>query len=233
MEIQKFKEQMLALIQIAQAQDKQLKKEQIAQAFAGLELQEAQMLELLRYLRLQGVQIEGAEPEDAASGAVQAQTQDAEETGSQAAQAKLSPQEREYLREYRASLEGQAMEAYLQRAVDIALQIHNGELLLADLIQEANVSLFLALEQRQDESDEWLYEEIRRGLKRVVAQQRQQDFEDDYLVEKVKKLDEAVKELSEDEDGKESAFSVNELAIILDMEPEEMRDILRLTGDEA
>ena len=39
-------------------------------------------------------------------------------------------------------------------------------------------------------------------------------------------------ELSDDEDDARNAFSINELAIILDMDVEEIRDTLRLTGDD-
>ena len=49
---------------------------------------------------------------------------------------------------------------------------------------------------------------------------------------KVEKLEEAVRDLSEDEEGQETKFSIDELAIILDMDAEEIRDVLRLTGDD-
>ena len=59
-----------------------------------------------------------------------------------------------------------------------------------------------------------------------------EEFEDDYLVAKVEKLEAAVRELTEDEEDESSKFSVEELAIILDMDEEEIRDVLRLTGDD-
>ena len=61
---------------------------------------------------------------------------------------------------------------------------------------------------------------------------KKRKFEDDYLVAKVEKLEAAVRELTEDEDEESSKFSVEELAIILDMDEEEIRDVLRLTGDD-
>ena len=45
-----------------------------------------------------------------------------------------------------------------------------------------------------------------------------------------KKLENAVKELTDD-DG-ENRFTIDELAVILDMNVDEIRDILRLTGDD-
>ena len=52
------------------------------------------------------------------------------------------------------------------------------------------------------------------------------------LVAKVEKLDNAIRELTEDEEDGELKFSVGELAVILDMDAEEIRDVLRLTGDD-
>ena len=49
---------------------------------------------------------------------------------------------------------------------------------------------------------------------------------------KHEKLEAAVRELTEDEEDESSKFSVEELAIILDMDEEEIRDVLRLTGDD-
>ena len=67
------------------------------------------------------------------------------------------------------------------------------------------------------------------GIRHAIEEQTQRKFEDDYLVAKVEKLEAAVRELTEDESSK---FSVEELAIILDMDEEEIRDVLRLTGDD-
>ena len=77
---------------------------------------------------------------------------------------------------------------------------------------------------------EWLFREIRQGLKKAVDAQVQRKIQDDSLVEKVQNLEAAVKDLTED--GEENKFTINELAIILDMDVEEIRDILRLTGDD-
>ena len=70
---------------------------------------------------------------------------------------------------------------------------------------------------------------IQEGIGKAISQQEQTKFQDDCLVAKVQKLESAVRDLSED-DG-ETKFTVNELAIILDMDVEEIQDILRLTGD--
>ena len=51
------------------------------------------------------------------------------------------------------------------------------------------------------------------------------------MTARVEKLESAVRELNDDEDDK-NAFSIEELAIILDMKVDEIRDVLRLTGDD-
>ena len=73
---------------------------------------------------------------------------------------------------------------------------------------------------------------MRNGCLDAIEEQTQRKFEDDYLVAKVEKLEAAVRELTEDEEDESSKFSVEELAIILDMDEEEIRDVLRLTGDD-
>ena len=47
----------------------------------------------------------------------------------------------------------------------------------------------------------------------------------------MEKLEHAVRDLNDGEDEK-NAFTIDELAIILDMKVDEIRDILRLTGDD-
>ena len=99
------------------------------------------------------------------------------------------------------------------------------------MIQEANVSLLMALDEENDHKDEkWLLGRIRAGILRAIEEQTQQKFQDDCLVTKVEKLESAVKDLTDD-DG-ENRFTIDELAVILDMNVDEIRDILRLTGDD-
>lgn len=87
----------------------------------------------------------------------------------------------------------------------------------------------LGEEEPEEKDEKWLLGRIRCGIRHAIEEQTQRKFEDDYLVAKVEKLEAAVRELTEDESSK---FSVEELAIILDMDEEEIRDVLRLTGDD-
>ena len=108
------------------------------------------------------------------------------------------------------------------------------EIFIADLIQEANISLLMALgeEEAARKDENWLLGRIRAGIRNAIEEQTQRKFEDDYLVAKVEKLESAVRELTEGDDDESAKFSIEELAIILDMDVEEIRDVLRLTGDD-
>ena len=80
--------------------------------------------------------------------------------------------------------------------------------------------------------DKWLRKKIREGVTAVIEEQTQRSIGDDMLVEKVQKLDTAIRELSEDEEDGQSPFTIAELAVILDMKADEIKDILRLAGEE-
>ena len=94
------------------------------------------------------------------------------------------------------------------------------------------MALLTALEEPEPKvkDDSWLRAAVRNGIAAAIGAQTEQKFQDECLVAKVEKLESAVRELTDD-DG-ETRFSVDELAVILDMEVEEIRNILRLTGDD-
>ena len=123
------------------------------------------------------------------------------------------------------------LKSYQREVVEIARELHSGEIFFGDLLQEGNMGLLMALEQaaEKEEIHTWLMSEIRSAIHLFMEEQSQQKKEDDILVEKVRNLEAKVKELTEDEDVK---YSVEELAAFLDMDVEEMESVLRLTGDD-
>ena len=133
-----------------------------------------------------------------------------------------------------AMAQAELSQKYLRAAAEMAVEMNCEEIFIADLIQEANISLLMALGEegaaRKDEN--WLLGRIRAGIRNAIEEQTQRKFEDDYLVAKVEKLESAVRELTEGDDDESAKFSIEELAIILDMKVDEIRDILRLTGDD-
>ena len=236
MDIQKFQQKLTEVCELGEKNGKVLKPEQIKECFGELDLDKSQLIKILQYLKLKGISIEGAE-------AIAAAPQEEKEDTSEQEEKKvaLTPEEEAYLKEYLEGLneqeqgersteelfallsQGDAMaqaelsQKYLRTAAEMAVEMNCEEIFIADLIQEANI---------------WLLGRIRAGIRNAIEEQTQRKFEDDYLVAKVEKLESAVRELTEDEDDENSKFSIEELAIILDMDEEEIRDVLRLTGDD-
>ena len=245
MDVREFQEKLKEIQETARSQGGNLKAEQIRETFGNAGLDSSQQAGVLRYLTSQGISIEGA---DAGKHKEQQEERQA---------VPLTEEEKAYFREYMdglpreegeedrealfAKLAGGSREAsqrlaalYMKEAARLAAEMNTEEIFIADMIQEANLALMQALENAgsapRDEA--WLLTEIRKGLEEVCREQKQQKFRDDSLVARVEKLESAVRELSDDEDDARNAFSINELAIILDMDVEEIRDTLRLTGDD-
>lgn len=243
MDVQEFQNKLKEIQKVAKDQGNSLTAAQIRETFGGSDLNKDQLMGVLRYLSTRGISIEGVaagEPAEA----------------KEKKKVPLTQEEETYLKEYTEALpeagdkearaamfrrlsEGdpdavQTLAAwYLRVAADMAVEMNSEDIFLGDLIQEANVSLMQALggagEELRDEA--WILEELRKGIQAVLDEQSQQKFADDSLVAKVEKLENAVRDLSDDEDGK-CEFSVAELAVILDMDVEEIRNTLRLTGDD-
>lgn len=243
MNVQEFQNKLKEVQELAKEHDNTLKAAEIRQVFDGCDLDKSQLLGVLKYLTSQGILIEGLETAG----------EDAKEPEHK--KIPLTPEEEAYFRSYIEELpkisdidkdgvfdalaKGQqdAMQTltsyYMKTAADLAVEMNIEEMQLADLIQEANLCLIQALgnagTERRDE--EWLLDEVRKGIQLVIEEQTQRKFEDDSLVARVEKLESAVRELNDGEDEK-NAFTIDELAIILDMKVDEIRDILRLTGDD-
>ena len=251
MDIVQFQEKLREICELGKQNDNLLTHEQIREHFASTDLETSQMVKVLQYLKLQGISIEGEAQAQPEAGAPK------EEYTSGGTSTPLTAEEETYLKEYLSEVsvgkelseemlhtlfenlsQGDALaEAaltsfYLPVAANMAADMNCAEIHLADLIQEANVVLLTALSDPETEhkDDAWLRLQLRKGIIAAIEDQTQQKFQDDCLIAKVEKLEAAVKELTDD-DG-ENRFTIDELAVILDMNVDEIRDILRLTGDD-
>lgn len=258
MNVKEFQAKLNEICAVAEQTGGVLTGVQMREFFGGMELDRQQLLQILQYLKAKGVTIEGME-QAAASDQESGMT---EEAVSEKEIIPLTPEEEAYLNEYRRELtpmpqedlsavfqawkkqEAGAKEKlikhYLTVAADLAVELNCEEIFIADLIQEANVSLLMALSEpnaaileSNGNDDLWLRRRIREDVATVVAEQTQRSLSDDMLVEKVQKLDTAIRELSEDEEDGESPFTIGELAVILDMKADEIKDILRLAGEDS
>lgn len=251
MDVIQFQEKLRNICELGKQNGNMLTHEQIREHFASTDLETSQMLKVLQYLKLQGIMIEG----DTAP--VEAEEVGETEPESKGTSTPLTSEEEAYLKDYLAEVsngkevspemlhtlfenlaDGDAIaeaaltSIYLPVAANMAADMNCTEIQLADLIQEANVVLLTALSDPETErkDDAWLRLQLRKGIIAAIEEQTQQKFQDDCLVTKVEKLESAVKDLTDD-DG-ENRFTIDELAVILDMNVDEIRDILRLTGDD-
>ena len=251
MDVVQFQEKLREICELGKQNRNMLTHEQIREHFASTDLETSQMLKVLQYLKLQGIMIEG----DTAS--VETEEVGETEPESKGTSTPLTSEEEAYLKDYLAEVsngkevspemlhtlfenlaDGDAIaeaaltSIYLPVAANMAADMNCTEIQLADLIQEANVVLLTALSDPETErkDDAWLRLQLRKGIIAAIEEQTQQKFQDDCLVTKVEKLESAVKDLTDD-DG-ENRFTIDELAVILDMNVDEISDILRLTGDD-
>ena len=235
MNVQEFQNKLKEVQEIARQHGNALNAAEIRQVFEECDLDKSQLLGVLKYLTSQGILIEGLE------------TAGEEAKEPEHKKIPLTAEEEAYLKNYLEELpvvdevdadsvfealaagDQRALQTltsyYMKTAADMAVEMNIEEMQLADLIQEANLCLIQALGTAGDEcrDEKWLLSEMRKGIQLV--------FEDDSLVARVEKLEHAVRDLNDGEDEK-NAFTIDELAIILDMKVDEIRDILRLTGDD-
>ena len=215
MNVQEFQNKLKEVQEIARQHGNALNAAEIRQVFEECDLDKSQLLGVLKYLTSQGILIEGLE------------TAGEEAKEPEHKKIPLTAEEEAYLKNYLEEL------PVVDEVDADSVEMNIEEMQLADLIQEANLCLIQALGTAGNEcrDEKWLLSEMRKGIQLVLEEQTQRKFEDDSLVARVEKLESAVRELNDGEDEK-NAFTIDELAIILDMKVDEIRDILRLTGDD-
>ena len=249
MDMREFQEKLEQLMELAAKQEKNLNNEQILEIFGLNQLSPQQLQSLYEYLRIQGIRIQGADlaPMDIGK-ALDPQEEQEEEKKPVILEAEDEQCLKEYeemLRQFPLEKEGEREALLLQAVTDVAgvqerlAQLYLKEILqyarklwrqgiyIGDLIQEGNMSLLLAL---AEEKADWMEERLLAGMESWVKEQTEQKYRDESMVEKVRKLEAAIRELSDDEEQK---FSVEELAAYLDMDEEEIRAVLRLTSEGA
>ena len=123
------------------------------------------------------------------------------------------------------------MEIYLKDVVEVAKEMYSPDVFLGDLIQEGNLGLVFGVEMltKAESAHETIMEQIRQNMQLLLEEQKELQGRDKKMIEKVQMLDEAITTLTEELGRK---ITIDELAIHLGMEIEEIEDILKLTGDE-
>ncbi|MBQ8558696.1 MAG: hypothetical protein IJ439_01735 [Tyzzerella sp.] len=236
-----FLEKLNGLLKMAQAQGSQITIDEVKAYFSEDALTEEQMELVFDYLLTQKVAVKGY---------VKINSTEKEEEFSEEEKAYLKEYEtdlgafREISEEERREMYGQAatgneaakqklIESYLREVVKIAKEMHKPEVFLGDLIQEGNLGLVLGVEilSAVDASTahEIITQQIRQSIQLLLEEQAELTSRDKKMVEKVQALDESIQALTEELGRK---VTIDELAIYMGMEIEEIEDILKLTGEE-
>ena len=164
----------------------------------------------------------------------------------------LSREEQAYVEAYlgeidlmhQATDEDAVLKYYLPKVVEIAVELHQPEIFIGDMIQEGSIGLMMALQRTgqtasivwEDEEDttdieeETILSEIRAGIQAMIEEQSETKRRDKKMVNKVSELDEVIQTMN-NEYGRKVA--IDEVAERLGITENEVADILKLAGEEA
>ena len=241
----RFLEKLSGLLALAKGQESRITIEEVKAYFSEDALTEEQMELVFDYLLAQKISVIGYVKMD-----IGEEEKEVEYTEEEMAYLKeyemdlqaisqATPEELEEL--YRQAMDGEEVaknrlvEVYLKDVVEIAKQMYEPEVFLGDLIQEGNLGLVLGVEmltsvQTVAQARDIITRQIRQSIQMLLEEQNELNSRDKKMVEKVQALDEAITALTEELGRK---VTIDELAIYMGMEIEEIEDILKLTGEES
>ena len=236
-----FLEKLGGLLQKAKAQESQITIDEVKDYFSEENLTDEQMELVFDYLLAQKVVVKGylkmnEEPEEKQT---------------------FTEEEEAYLKEYledlkafRVEAEGEReslfgklidgddearnrlIEIYMPVVVEVAKEMYHEEVFIGDLIQEGNVGLIMGLDLvlNQEEAHEYLIAQVKESMQALIEEATESKSRDKKMIEKVSALDESIKTLTEELGRK---VAIDELAVYMGMDEEEILDILKLTGEET
>lgn len=235
-----FLEKLNRLLKLAQGQGSQITIEEVKAYFSEDALTEEQVELVFEYLMAQKVAVKGYV-----------------KLTSEEDEVNFTEEEQQYLKEYelelksiRAAKEGETeelfskviqgdenaksrlIELYMGQVIEMAKQVYQPEVFLGDLIQEGNLGIVLGVEMITDPAtaDETILLQMKQSMQLLLEEQSELSNRDKKMVEKVQALDESIQALTEELGRK---VTIDELAVYMGLEVEEIEDILKLTGEET
>lgn len=246
----KFMEMLQSITEVAKVQDNRLTKEEIADYFSEMELEEAHFQHIYQYLGENGITVPGflykKVEEDEVEKDEQGQKNEEEEKKSPvlsmymeelSSLEAISEQEKTPLflgvRNGDEEAKKRLFEGYLPVVVELANKYKGKGMLVEDLIQEGNLGLFEALEKvgeisNIDDADTFIVESIRQAMVEVIDEEIGENDWEETVLAKTGLISEAAKYLAEDM-GR--VATVKELAEFTKLTEEEITDILQLSLD--
>lgn len=240
-----FREMLSEIKELADQKGGRMTLDEVKEFCASAHLEEAQLALVCEYLEEQKIQVEGfvsskgprempeEEPEELTENLYMEMYQEELEEISE-----VTEEEEEKLFLLAAAGDAAARsrlaQLYLKMVCDMARTYRYGSLPVSDLIQEGNVALLLALNDlevmdRLQDYREWLYRKVGEAMEDALREQNDLRDLDEQIAQRVNHLNESIHNLERDLEHK---VSVAELSAYLEMPMEEIRDILRMAGDE-
>lgn len=241
---QKFMEMIQDIVALAKINKREVTKEFLSDFLKDLNLNEAQMGYVYEYLAQENVKVIGYEEQTVAERNAEAEKADDEETEESEhlsfykEELKLAGSCNKVDRElYERAAAGDAqtksyiIEQKLTRVCEIAQRFQNQGLPLADLIQEGNIGLLLAVEMLEGKAnpDEFLDEEIENSILQAIDLYKEEKKDNRILMKKAENLKDEMEKLSEDLGDK---MTSDDVAQFTGMDLDEIQDILRMTGED-
>lgn len=234
-----FLEKLNGLLKLAQEQESQITIEEVKAYFSEDALTEEQIELVFEYLMAQKVVVKGymkMTPEKRENEYTEEEKLYLKEYKHDLKAIRSASQE-EVQQLYRQVMDGEEnaknrlVEVYLKEVVTIAEQLHQPEVFIGDVIQEGNLGLVLGMEKITDpmKAHETIVMQIRQSIQLLLEEQSELSSRDKKMVEKVQALDESIQALTEELGRK---VTIDELAVYMGVEIEEIEDILKLTGEE-
>lgn len=129
---------------------------------------------------------------------------------------------------------GKLVEKYLPLICEMAGDYEGDELPAEDLIQEGNIGLLMAMESLSEFDSPaacraHILNSINKAMEQAIKESRDDRKMGDGIVSRVSHLNEAVQNLERDLEHKVSA---EELSAYLEMPLDEIKDLLRMSGDQ-
>ena len=243
-----FREMLSELKALADVQGNYLTKEDVKKFFPGDALNEEQFGLVCEYLVSQKIKVDGYEP-------AQKTPETAQKTVKEHAErASASNPETEKQEENSETQDGEGPDflgMYLEELAEIEklseteeerlfFEAVNGDSMAKSTLagqyleQEGNIGLLLALENLEakpnlEEYRKQVFDGIRKAMEEAVEMSQDKKDLDDEIVGRVNHLNESILSLEEDLGHK---VSMSELSAYLEMPLEEIKDVLRMAGDE-
>lgn len=228
-----FQQKLADIVKLAEAQDMRLTAEEAEKFFENDGLTDQQMELVFDYLLSQKVSVTGYERKP---GQVREPEQEQKkETGPE----ELDQEEQTYIEQYLCQI-GEMKAAdpqearlayYLPLVVQEAVNMHRHEVFAGDMIQEGNAALVEALAESfpEDTEEEQIMSRVKAAMEALLESQIEMKTRDKKMVDRVAGLDETIRKMT-DELGRK--VDVQEVAGRLEITEDEVRDILKLAGEE-